>query len=166
MSRKIHFVAVIAAIGLLGTLTACSETSSDHLDPQAETQTSPEQSESQTDLNGDDLAQELGFGNLDKLRNIADPEDEAGKVSFPKYKDGIAAVLFSDTEDVSSADNAILQAYSQCLAAKTYPHVSAKYAELIASKDFERLATEEPADIDGTIFDHGLRECFLLEQED
>lgn len=166
MSRRIHFVAVIAAIGLLGTLTACSETSSDHMDPQAKTQTSPVQPESQTDFTDDDFAQELGFGNLDKLRNIANPEDEAGKVSFLKYKDGIAAVLFSDTADASSADTAILQAYSQCLAAKTYPHVSAKYAALIASKDFERLATEEPAHIDGTIFDHGLHECFLLEQED
>lgn len=164
MGRKRKLASASAAIALIASLSACAlaqqENQSENAEKSAQTR---KQSTTETDS---DLSAELGIGNLENLRNLASPQNESGKVSFADYKSGITEVLFSNSDELSESDTEILDAYSQCLAAKTYPQVSAEYAQIIASRNLDQLATEELNESDASIFDESLRECFELEQAD
>ncbi|WP_353066279.1 hypothetical protein [Arcanobacterium hippocoleae] len=154
--------AAIACIGLLCTLSACSEhalnsESKENTSPRATTKTAPKNDAAASD--------ELSTAGLTHLENIPNPPNETGKVAFTAYKAGIIAALESDGTDPDDAeDKSVLFAYAQCLAAKSYPHISAEYAAVIASKDIDKLVSATLSETDTEIFDRTLSECLSIEQ--
>lgn len=159
MAKLSRFTAAIATLCLAGALSACQGKDS----PRAADESN--QKMSQGSVSTHRSTTQGAFASSDfAAQNVPSPEDEAGKINFNDYKAGISAVIFNDEKEFSENDMAIIDAYSHCIAAKTYASVSKDYAALIATQDRERLASVEPTDADSTVFDTARDECLSMDE--